>query len=390
MTAEWYDLGQRLHAAHTRRPADRLAHAPITAAPCPVAVRAHRDGDSVTIAAAAPGVPASTATGRDAFELLASLGVTLAADTPATLVTDDPRTLPLLHTIALTAPADSEHDAVAAHIAWWRDRADFPGGRAVVDTLDACRTRWTLGEAPTAERQPSTWRRWLTIPDDSTTGLLDLHTRLSDGEPLQWLDVLSEDDEWSYGAAQSALSDGFDWRRRDTTTRAALGLRSRCDAADLYAAALLSDPLYRDRARHTGHVVTGTAHQPQPDKSRRIDVTCTRMDARLRPGNTVTGWTGTPTTTNALPFTAQVHTATVRAGRLVLSLTGTTGLGAPPNGARVTLMPSPPSPSLQRRGRSTYRALYSARRSWLTTGRTPTPTRRPVPLDVLVAGAEPS
>ena len=27
--------------------------------------------------------------------------------------------------------------------------------------------------------------------------------------------------------------------------------------------------------------------------------------------------------------------------------------------------------------------------AWLTTGRTPTATRRPVPLDVLVAGAEP-
>ena len=46
-------------------------------------------------------------------------------------------------------------------------------------------------------------------------------------------------------------------------------------------------------------------------------------------------------------------------------------------------------PHRQRAGRKTYRALYSARRSWLTTGRTPTATRRPVPLDVLVAGAEP-
>jgi len=41
-----------------------------------------------------------------------------------------------------------------------------------------------------------------------------------------------------------------------------------------------------------------------------------------------------------------------------------------------------------RHGRSRYRRLYAARRSWLTTGRTPTPSRRPVPLEVLIAGAD--
>jgi len=388
VTVEWFDLGQRLYAASTGEPVERLAHAPLVAAPRPVAVRARRDGDVVQVATASLDAPSATASGPAALDLLGTLGVTLTANTPATLVTDDPGTLPLLHRLALSAQPDSDHDTVAAHIAWWRDRADFPGGRAVVDTVDACSLRWTLGTAPDVERLPTTWRRWLGVPDDSVAGLLDLHARLCDGPPLQWLDVLAADDEYAYGIAQSEHSDGFDWRRTDSTSRAALGLRSRCDAADLHAAALLADPLYRRRAVHSGHVVTGSAH-PLNDKLRRIEVTGTRLDARLRPGNDVTGWVGAPHSTG-VPFSATVAAATVRAGRLVLTLTGVTGVGAPGEGTTVTLIPTPPAPSRQRAGLRTYRALYSARRSWLTTGRTPTASRRPVPLDVLVAGAEPN
>ncbi len=386
MTAEWFDLGQRLRAATSGHPVPRLMHAPVASVLHPVAVRARRRGDQITVTAAAPGQRPATATGHAALDLLGALGVTLAAPSPATLVTDDPATLGSLYRLALTAAPDSDADTVAAHIAWWRDRADYPAGRAVVDTLSACRTRWTLGTDPAAEHHPGPWRSWLGIPDDSVTGLLDLHTLLTAGPPLPWLDVLAEDDVWSYGPAQSEHSDGLDWRRPDSTSRAALGLRSRCDAADLYAAALLTDPIYRRRAVHTGHVVTGTA-KPLGDKLKRVEVTCTRLDSRLRPGNALTGWVGGPAT-SAAPFTASVTAATVHAGHLILTLSGTTG-AAPGDGDPVTLTTAPPNPHRQRAGRKTYRALYSARRSWLTTGRTPTATRRPVPLDVLVAGAEP-
>lgn len=389
MTVEWFDLGQRLHAARTGQPVTRLAHAPVVVGPHPVAVRARLDGDQVAVAATTPAARLATATGPAALDLLGTLGVTLAAEHATTLVTDDPATLPLLGRLALSARRDHDHDTVAAHIAWWRDRADFPTGRAVVETTETCRARWALGVAPDAERHPATWRRWLGITDDSVTGLLDLHDRLTEGEPLRWLDVLTEDDEYAYALAQSDHSDGFDWRRPDSTSRAALGLRSRCDAADLYAAALLTDPVYRRRAVHTGHVVTGTA-RPVGGQLRRLEVVCGRLDARLRPGNDVTGWAGTPGTVGGPMFTGTVSTATVSGGNLVLALTGASRTGAPASGAPVTLIPAAPSPSWQQKGRSSYRALYSARRSWLTTGRTPIPTRRPVPLDVLVAGAEPS
>ncbi len=386
MTAEWFDLGQRLRAATSGHAVPRLMHAPVAGVLHPVAVRARRRGDQITVTAAAPGQRPATATGHAALDLLGALGVTLAASSPATLVTDDPATLGSLYRLALTAAPDSHADTVAAHIAWWRDRADYPAGRAVVDTLSACRTRWTLGTDPAAEHHPGPWRSWLGIPDDSVTGLLDLYALLTAGPPLPWLDVLAEDDVWSYGSAQSEHSDGLDWRRPDSTSRAALGLRSRCDAADLYAAALLTDPICRRRAVHTGHVVSGTA-KPLGDKLKRVEVTCTRLDSRLRPGNALTGWVGGPAI-SAAPFTASVTSATVHAGHLILTLSGTTG-AAPGDGDPVTLTTAPPNPHRQRAGRKTYRALYSARRSWLTTGRTPTATRRPVPLDVLVAGAEP-
>ncbi|GAA5030156.1 hypothetical protein [Actinopolymorpha pittospori] len=102
----------------------------------------------------------------------------------------------------------------------------------------------------------------------------------------------------------------------------------------------------------------------------------------------MTGWVGAPDT-SAPAFSASVSAATVHGGHLLLTLTAATG-HRPEDGQPVTLVPAAPSPHRQRAGRKTYRALYSARRSWLTTGRTPTLTRRPVPLDVLVAGAEPS
>lgn len=388
MTVEWFDLGQRLHAASTGQAVSRLRHAPLTLAPHPVAVRARLTGEHVTVTAATAEHRPVTATGPAALDLLGRLGVTLTTANPATLVSDLPTTLGLLYRLARTAVPDSDHDTVAAHIAWWRDRADFPGGRAVVDTLAACRLRWVTGTGPTAETHPATWRHWLDLSDDSAAGLLALHQRLADGPALPWLDTLTEDDVWTYSAAQSEHSDGMDWRRPDSTSRAALGLRSRCDAADLFAAALLTDPLYRRRAVHTGHVVTGTAH-PLADKLRRVEVTCPRLDARLRPGNDVTGWVGTPAD-SAAHFSGSISAATVRGPHLILTLSGVSGLHGPAEGQTVTLLPQPPSPHRQRAGRRTYRALYSARRSWLTTGRTPTATRRPVPLDVLVAGAEPN
>ncbi len=133
--------------------------------------------------------------------------------------------------------------------------------------------------------------------------------------------------------------------------------------------------------------MTGTAH-PLGDRLQRVEVTCSRLDARLRPGSDV----------DRLGRRAQHHRRPLlrppsppppsARGRLVLTLTGPPA-PRPDDGQPVTLIARRRPPrSGSAAARKTYRALYSARRSWLTTGRTPTATRRPVPLDVLVAGAE--
>lgn len=385
MSADWFDLGQRFRAASIGVVQPRLLHAPAHRSPHPVAVRASVAGHRITVTAATATAPSASATGPEALALLGSLGVTLAALSPATLVTDQPTTLGLLTRLAATTSPGGVHDDVAAHIAWWRDRVDYPGGLAVMDTVAACRARWVTGRAPMTESDPGVWRHWLDVPDDSPAGLLTIHQHITAGAPLGWLDTLAEDGTWAYGAAQRDHADGRDWRRPDTTSRAATGLRSRCDAADLYAAALLTDPMYRARAVHTGHVVTGTAH-PLGDKLRRCEVTSDRLDARLRPGNEVLWWIGTPTT-NGPTATATVSSAAVLGGNLVLTLAGVAG---PVSGQPITLAPAPPNPHRQRAGRRAYRALYATRQSWLTTGRTPTLSRRPVPLDVLVAAADPT
>lgn len=387
MTATWYDLGQRLHAAHTGSVVARLGHSPIPDIAAPVAVRASTDRHSVTVTAATPGQPTTTARDTDALALLGSLGVSIAAEHPCTLVTDDPATLPTLLGLARTMALDGAHADTAAHIAWWTDRADFPGGMAVVPLLEACRRRWITGTPPEAERHLSTWRTWLGVDDASCTAALHMLDRLTDLPPLPLLDTLAEDDTYSWGRAQSDHANGWDWRRPDTIGRAATGLRARCDAADLYAAALLGDPLHRQRAVHTGHVVTGNT-LPTQSTHRQVRVSCDRMDARLRVGNAVTGWTGGPQD-SAAHFDGTVHTTEVLAGHLTLTLTACSGeLPAPDN--PVTLHPAPPNTYTIRAGRGRYRRLFATRHSWLTTGRTPTPTRRDVPLEVLIAGADDS
>jgi hypothetical protein len=57
-------------------------------------------------------------------------------------------------------------------------------------------------------------------------------------------------------------------------------------------------------------------------------------------------------------------------------------------GQRVTLRPRSVDPRQQRSGRQELHRRYAARRSWLSGGSAPSPRRRDVPLDVVVAAAE--
>jgi hypothetical protein len=400
MTAEWFDLGQRLYAATTGRLTARLAGAPIPATDHPVAIRARETGPVVTVTAAVPGRAEATASGPAALTLLGNLGVLVSGSAWRTLVTDDHRTLPALLALARSAGPDGDTADTAAHLAWWADRADFPGSAAVVPLLAACRARWVTGSAPDDEHRAATWRAWLHVPRDDCAAMLAMLDLLHDGQPLALLDKIREDDQRCWVAAQREHADQRDWRHPDSTARAAAGLRSRCDTADLYAAALLTDPQHRLRAVHTGHVVTGQARYTAGVRAKAatpgtpavrgkqgsVTVTCDRMDCRLRPGADVTGWVGSPGDTGRSVFHGTVTAAAVSAGALHLTVTGP-ATNHPVTGDHVTLHPAAPSPRVLVEGRARYDRLYSTRTSWLTTGRTPGPERRDVPLDVMVAAA---
>jgi len=282
-------------------------------------------GTQVQVSTATPTTAVQTATGSAALTLLGQVGVRITAEHYRTLLTDDTTTGPALAHLARAARADTDAADVAAHLTWWAERADFPGSGAAIDLPATCRTRWITGTTPAAEQHAATWRAWLGITEDSAAGMLTVLAALEpgagDGGGL--LAGVAEDDTYTWGKAQSEHADGWNWTRPDTTSRAATGLRARCDAADLYTGALMADPLYR----------------------------------------------------------------TVTAGHLVLTLTGVT-THTPTAGTTVTVTAESPNPYAMRHGRSRYRRLYAARRSWLTTGRTPTPSRRPVPLEVLIAGAD--
>lgn len=384
MTVEWFDLAQRLAAASTGGVVARLAHSPVWPTSRVVAVRAQVRGEHVTVTACERGGVPQTRRDADGLRLLGDLGVLVSGERH-TLVTDEPGTVSALARLATRTREDGRLADVAAHVGWWANRADFPGTSAVVNLVAACQARWVTGTAPEAERSVRTWRTWLGLDgtDDSTAGLFALLDKVAEGRVLPMLGEVAADDAYTFSEACKAHADGWDWRTRDSISRAASGLRARCDTADIWAAALLDDPLFRRRAVHTGHVVHGRVSLPNSKSTTRLQVACDRMDARLRAGSEVVGWI--PGTYGGR-FSGSVTGTGVAGGRLALDLI----VGAatrPPAGARVTLIPAPPDVHRARRGRQQYRSLYSTRTSWLTTGRTPTPQRRDVPLDVLLAGA---
>ncbi|MBA3019611.1 hypothetical protein [Propionicimonas sp.] len=387
MSAEWFELGQRLHAATSGRLVPRLRHAPLLAGAKPVAVRATEQGGVVRVSAAAPGGQPGSGQGLDGLALLAGLGVSLDEPEPATLVTDDPGTLRTLLGLARTVAVGCAADAVAGHIAWWADRADFPGGGAVADVVAGCRARWISGQAPKAEYGAALWRDRLGVGDASVAGVLDVYAQATAGDPLRFLSDLATDDSFSYDMARKAHCDGWDWRRPDQTSRAACGLRGRCDAADLYAAALLSDPLWRARSVHAGSVVVGRIAVDAPATQRVVPVACARLDARLRAGAEVLWWLGAPGEVPDADYTGTVGAGAVVGGQLVLDVKTPFNRPTLKAGDLVTLMPAPPSVHRQHHGQMVYRKLQYSRRSWLTSGTAPAVRRRSVPLDVLLAGA---
>jgi hypothetical protein len=388
-----FDLGQRLRAASLSRPVPRSAFAPALPPTDPVAVTVTGTGDHALVRAS-DGKRVTAGSGPGALDALASLGVSLGPE-PRTLVIADRSSLGHLVELARATDPASGCAAAAAVVGWWDQRADHPGTGAVLDVTVACCARWVLGVPPALERQVEVWRQWLGVADHGPRGLLEIAAAVSAGRTLPGLEAFAEDDRRSWEAFRRRLAapgSRWDWRARDSRREAALGLATRCDAAELYESLRLGDPLVATRESFGGTVVTGvlTAVQGRTLVEVRLD----RLACRLREQTEVEGFPGFPRDLPAAGGAPLLHgrvsaTRVTPDERLVLTI-GDAVVRADParRGQRLTLRPRSIDPRQQRSGRQELHRRYAARRSWLSGGAAPTPRRREVPLDVVIAAAE--
>lgn len=386
MTVEIYDAAQRRYAAETGSPVWRVAHALIRARQDAVAVRETGHRGQVVIARRG-GVPV-TAAGGEALDALAAAGVVMDRDTPPQVLVADPATVAILADLArVHAGADDPMRASAAEaIAWCTERADFPGTSALVDLAAVSAVALVAGVPPSRDRVPATWHTWLDLPDDrvaATFAWAEVLAERPAGMPAL-LDTVLTDDTESWERRREAVAGGWCHTTPEGLAHAAVGLRTRCDTADLWEAALLSDPTWRRRAVHTGHVVVGTAERRTGVHG--FLVVSDRLDARMSAGTEVTGWTGDPDAETFGRFFTAVRSTSVVDGRLVLTCDKAARM--PAHGDPVTLTPAPPSPQLQTSVRINMWTKYKARGSWIARADTPTLSRRDVPLEVMIAAAD--
>jgi hypothetical protein len=394
MSVALFDLGQRLRAATLARPVARSTFAPVLPPTDPVAVTLIGAGE-VMLLRAADGTRVTTATGPGALSALAELGVSPGSE-PRTLVITNRHTLSQLVELARsTDPASSSAEA-AAVVGWWTERADHPGTGAVLDVTAACSARWVLGVPPDDEGQVCVWRTWLGVADAGPRGLLELASAVSAGRTLPGLETCAEDDGRSWESFVTRLSDpnaSWDWRRRDSRREAALGLATRCDAAELYESLRLGDPLVATRESFNGTVVSGITTAVLARTL--IEITLDRLACRLRDQAAVEGFPGYPRDVPPVDGRAPwLHgrvagTRVTTDERLVVTITDPVVRPGPARvGQRITLRPRSVDPRQQRSGRHELHRRYATRRSWLSGGSAPTPRRRDVPLDVVIAAAE--
>jgi hypothetical protein len=397
VSAALFDLALRVAARDHGGPVPRLLHNPAPARDVKVAVAARRTGQAVQVQAVGPNGRTESGRGPAGLAAIARAAGCAGGDlgTGATALVDTPATMRALAGLAsaYADPARCDGIDVAAGSAlagWWAERAAHPGTTAVADVLAISRQRLILGVAPGADHAAA-WRRELSVPA-VIGGLHIWHRAVTRGLVLPGLDATREDDDWLLQRQQEALTGQRSWDRAESLRIAASRLATRCDAAELYDAALLADPLWRARGVHTGFVCPGEAVIGAGQQGSRVVVRAERLDTRLKSGTAVVGWPGDPMT--AMPdaenrFSGEVYATAVEDGALMVTIGGLGRTGyRPAAGEMVTVIPAPPSVSTIQSRRAAVSRLYKRRFSWLSQGATPTAARRGVPLAVMIAAAD--
>jgi hypothetical protein len=269
----------------------------------------------------------------------------------------DRDTLGDLLELARATDPSSPYAGTAAVAGWWAQRADHPGTGAVLDVVTAWAARWVLGVPPAHERDIAIWRQALGVADRGPRGLLELAAAVSAGTILPGLEAIAEDDRASWEAFVARTTDPkfrWDWRRRDSHREAALGLASRCDAAELYESLRLGDPLVATRESFGGTVVSGVI-AALPSRSV-VEVKLHQLSCRLREETAVDGFAGylrdlPPALASAPLLRGRVATTRVTIDERLVITIGDAILRSARVGQRVTLRPRSIDPRQQRSGR---------------------------------------
>lgn len=390
MTVEFFDLARRLYAAKTRKPVMQVAASLFTMGMNTIFVDAEKpeSGPASATIWRHGAAPTTVTGGVPVLRALAAAGAVMDPHgfTPQ-LVVQDGASLAVLENVARAA-ARHDDDAVrgaSAVVGWWVDRSGYPGTNAVVDLLAHSRQRYITGAIPSREQEAKYWRGVFAL-GDGPAGTEAWASRIAKGDPLELAAIIRENDAYAYRAAAERFAQGWSWTGKEPAPIAAMGLRARCESADLWEAALRTDRLWRHRAVHTGHVTGGTVTSATRST---FTVACPRMGSRLRAGSDIVGWIGgVDSADRAVIFHGEIQSAEAHAGELHLTVARVQAANRPSIGHWVTLMPAPPNDRIVRMSRSRYRRLLFQGDSWIAAGKPPGVRRRDVPLDVLVAAAE--
>ncbi|MCV6991787.1 hypothetical protein H7I87_18710 [Mycobacterium timonense] len=386
MTVEFYDLAQRIYAQRSGHPVLRVAGALFVLDPQAIMLTATQTRGVVTASVAVADQPATQVSGMGVLRALAAAGARFDAPMRQLVVAGASDLTALVGLArAHSGSDDPASREAAAVVGWWADRAGYPGTSAVVDLCAHSRQRYITAAVPAAERSAEHWRSVFAV-GEGTAGLWRWAQHLANGTPLTALNQVRADDEYSFKAAAQRHRDGADWAAPDRPPVAAMGLRRRCDTADLWESALLGDRLWRHRAVHTGHVTGG---EMVSANRAGFTVRCERMDCRLREGNSVCGWYGgIDSYERSVTFIGEIADTSACQSALLLTVTGVRVESRPGIGQWVSLMPAPPNAPMVRSGQYHYRRLQFGTDSWIAKGKPPGLIRRDVPLDVLISAAE--
>lgn len=391
MSSAMFDLAQRILAERRHTPVPRLWATPVPVTEHRIAVRCIvRPGEETVVIAADSAGRVCRGEGGDGLTALVDAARLDAGDQqPVTALVADASTVRNLGRLA-ERWAKSEREATrrgAAVAGWWCERAAHPGSMAVVNLVDASAAKYAIGVKPGHENA-NLWREWIGVTDASLSGLHEWWAVLDRGPRLMGLESVWSDDRWLWEHTMTAVENGRSWDTYESPALAALRLRSRCDAADLWEGALLSDRYWRERAICDGTVCVGEVASAS-SRGDRMEVVTDQLVTRLKAGGALTGWIGGAASGSAARFHGTVHRVRAEGQQLRITVTGLGRRGSRPAAAdTVTLLPELPNPSVQLSARAALRALYRQRASWIGHGVIATPQRRAVPLEVMVAAAD--